>query len=81
MNTAETKLDLFRRIDNLKDSELERVYQAFLSLLPSSEKYALTNSEKKAIEQALDYSAKGETHSHESVMEEAKTKYPRLKFK
>ena len=81
MNTAETKLDLFRRIDNLKDSELERVYQAFLSLLPSSEKYALTNSEKKAIEQALDYSTKGETHGHESVMEEAKTKYPRLKFK
>jgi hypothetical protein len=81
MNTAETKLDLFRRIDNLKDSELESVYQAFLSLLPSSEKYTLSNQEKKAIEQALDYSKKGETYSHESVIKEAKSKYSRLKFK
>jgi len=45
MNTAEIKLDLFRRIDNLKDIELEEIYQTFLSLLPSSEKYTLTNSE------------------------------------
>lgn len=81
MNTAEIKLDLFRRIDNLKDTELEEIYETFLSLLPSSEKYTLTNSERKAVEEALDCSKKGETCTHESVVEEAKTKYSQLKFK
>jgi UDP-N-acetylmuramyl tripeptide synthase len=81
MNTAEIKLDLFRRIDNLKDNELERIYQAFLSLLPSSEKYALTDSERKAIEEAMDYSKSGETLTYESVMQEAQSRYPQLKFK
>jgi hypothetical protein len=81
MNTAELKLDLFRRIDNLKDIELERFYQTFLSLLSSSEKYALTNAERNAIEEALDCSKKGKTFSHEAIVEEAKVKYPQLKFK
>jgi hypothetical protein len=81
MNAAEIKLDLFRKIDNLKDTELERIYQAFLSLLNPSEKYTLTGAEKKAIEEALECSRKGETYTHESVMKEAQNRYPRLKFK
>ncbi len=80
MNTAEIKLDLFRKIDNLKDTELDRIYQAILSLLPS-EKYTLTGAEKKAIEEALECSKKGETYTHESVMKEAQGRYPHLKFK
>jgi hypothetical protein len=81
MNTAEIKLDLFRKIDNLKDIELERLYQTFLSLLPTTEKYSLTPTEKRAIEEAMEYSKRGETNSHESVMKEAQTRYPQLKFK
>jgi hypothetical protein len=33
MNAAEIKLDLFRRIDNLKESDLEIVYDKFVALL------------------------------------------------
>jgi len=81
MNAAEIKLDLFRKIDSLKDTDLKRVYHSFLSLLTSSEKYTLTKAEKIAIEEALECSKKGETLTHESVMNEAQIKYPKLKFK
>jgi rubrerythrin len=81
MSTAELKLKLFREIDNLKDSELKKLYKLLHSLLNSSEKYILTTSEKKAVKEALEFSSKGETLSHESVMNEAKNKYSKLKFK
>jgi len=78
MNAAEIKLDLFRKIDKLKDIELERKYQAFLSLLTPSKKYSLTKAEKEAIEEALE---SGETYAHGSVIKQAKNRYPQLKFK
>jgi hypothetical protein len=78
MNAAEIKLDLFRKIDKLKDIELERKYQAFLSLLAPTEKYSLTKAEKDAIEEALESS---ETYTHGSVVKQAKSRYPQLKFK
>ena len=81
MNMAEIKLDLFRRIDNLKDTELESIYQSILSLLTTPEKYTLTGAERKAIEEALECSKRGETFTHESVMKEAQTRYPQFKFK
>lgn len=81
MNTAEIKLDLFRKIDNLRGTELKKFYQAFLSLLPPSEKYTLAKEEGKAVEEALECSKKGEIFTHESVMKEAQTRYPQLKFK
>jgi hypothetical protein len=81
MGTAELKLKLLWEIDNLKDSELRKIYKVLHSLLNSSEKYILTNSEKKAVAEAIDYSGKGGTFSHESVMNEATSKYSKLKFK
>lgn len=81
MNAAEIKLDLFRKIDNLRDIELERKYQAFLCLLAPQDKYTLTNSEKKAVEEALEHTKKGETLTHEAVIKQAKSRYPKLKFK
>jgi hypothetical protein len=81
MNTAEIKLDLFRKIDNLKDTELERIYQVVLPLLVSVEKYTLTNAERNAVEDALECSKRGETLTNEAVMKEAKNRYPQLRFK
>ena len=81
MNTADMKLDLFRRIDNLKDTELQSVYQSFLSLLTSSEKYTLTGAEREAIEEALESGKREEAFTHESVMKEAQSRYPQFKFK
>ncbi len=42
MNTAEIKLQLFRKIDELKDKQLEEVYEQLLSLLNASEEESLS---------------------------------------
>ena len=82
MNIAEIKLDLFRRIDNLRKPELEKIYKKLLSLLnETTTTYRLSGKEKKAINKALELSEKGEVYSHEEVMEDAKQKYPTLRFK
>ncbi len=81
MNAAEIKLDLFRKIDNLEDSELEKVYNTFLALLNTTSNYKLSNDEKEAIDEALEESKSGRTYTHEEVMEEASRKYPNLHFK
>jgi hypothetical protein len=80
MNAAELKLDLFRIINNLNDSELENVYNKLLVLL-NAKSYRLSKDEKDAIDEALEESKKGKTYSHEEVMQEASQKYPYLRFK
>ena len=81
MNAAEIKLDLFRKIDSLKDAELEYIYTQFLTLLNSKSPYRLSKNEKDAINEALEASKHGRTYNHEEVMEEARGKYPNLHFK
>ena len=81
MNTAELKLDLFRKIDNLRDSEIEKLYQLIVSLLSASEKYNLSDKEKKAIEEAMEYSKRDDVLKHETVINDARKKYRKLKFK
>lgn len=79
MGTAEIKLDLFRRIDRLSENELNKVYSAFLAILASSEKHNLTSQEIKAIDEALNKPYN--PISSESVMNDARQRYPNLKFK
>ena len=74
MNTAELKLDLFRRIDSLQKAELENIYDKFISLIDASSLYKLNKYEKKAIEEALKESKKGNILTHENVINEAKQK-------
>ncbi len=81
MNTAEKKLVLFRKIDNLKESELRKMYNIFLALLNSGSFYKLSDDEKTAIDEAIKASVQGKTYSHEQVMGEAEEKYPNLSFK
>lgn len=81
MNSAEIKLDLFRRIDSIKESDLEKIYIDFLKLLNTRLPYKLSNDEKAAIDEALEANQKGETFSHEEVVDEAKRKFPTLNFK
>jgi predicted transcriptional regulator len=81
MNAAEIKLDLFRRIDSIKESELEILYNKLIALLNSSSSYKLSKDEKAAVNEALNASRSGKTYTHEEVIEEAKGKYPNLKFK
>jgi hypothetical protein len=81
MNAIEIKQDIYRKIDNLKDAELERVYKALLTILNPPKKYTLTHEERLAVEEALECSRQEENLAHESVMKEAKAKYSKLNFK
>lgn len=78
MNTAEIKLDLFRKIDNLNEPELEKIYKKLIALLNAVHPYKLSKEEKAAIDEVLE---SGQTFSHEEVMEEARRKYPNIRFK
>jgi predicted transcriptional regulator len=81
MNIAEIKLDLFRKIDSLNESEIEKIYNKFLAILNTTSLYKLSENENKAINDALESSKNGEVYSHEEVIEEARRKYPNLKFR
>ncbi|NJK96160.1 MAG: hypothetical protein HC905_15715 [Bacteroidales bacterium] len=79
MSTEEMKLDLFRKIDNLSDQELNKVYPTFLAILSSSEKHNLTSQEMKAVDEALNNPY--DPISTESVLSEARQRYKNLKFR
>jgi len=81
MDIAERKLDLFRRIDNLKGPEFEKIYQKLLSLINTTSSYHLTEAEKNAIDQALEPSEQEQVYTTREVMKEAKKKHPNLRFK
>lgn len=81
MNAAEIKLDLFRRIDNLKESDLEKVYDKFVALLSTTSPYKLSKAEKAAIDEALEESKNDHGYSRKEVMKEARQKYPDLNFR
>jgi len=80
MNTAEIKLDLFRRIDGLESSRLESVYSKIIGILgvDSQKENSLSPELIDALDEALEASKKGKTHSHEDVMNKTKAKYPNL---
>jgi len=81
MNAAEKKLELFRKIDNLKEADLEKIYNQFLALLNAKSPYKLSKDEKAAINEAVEASKQEDIYTHDQVMEEARDKYPNLKFK
>lgn len=80
MNSAELKLDLFRRIDQLDNTELEKIYDSFIALLNGkSEKLHVTPpSVRIAIDKAFDAIDKGKTLSHDEAMNITKSKFPNL---
>ncbi len=80
MNAAEIKLDMFRKIDRLSQHDLEKMYHAFLALLNVNTEYRLSADEKKAIEEALEDSNSGYVYSHDEVIDEARNRFPNLRF-
>ena len=75
MNSAELKLEIFRRIDSLKGEQLEEAYQYLLSLFNRSD----VNSElKSGIERALKDVDEGRVSSHDDVMKRMRKAYPNL---
>jgi hypothetical protein len=78
MNIAEIKLDLFRKIDSLNETEFEKIYKKFLAILNTTSIYSMTEAENRAIDEALE---SDETYGHDEVIEDAKKRYPNLKFR
>ena len=77
MNSAEIKLDLFRKIDSLDNRELEKIYNHLISLMDiaSSDKTSLSPELKEALDEALDASKKGLVYTDEEVRSMTREKY------
>lgn len=80
MNSAEIKLDLFRKIDNLDNRKLEKIYNSLIGLLnsASSGETSLSLELKGALDEALEASKKGQVYAHDEVMQKTREKYPNL---
>ncbi|MDP3915613.1 MAG: hypothetical protein Q8R96_17950 [Bacteroidota bacterium] len=80
MNSAEIKLDLFRKIDNLDNRKLKEIYNSIVGLLnsPSAGETSLSPELKAALDDALDGSKKGQVSTHEEVMQRTRKKYSNL---
>ena len=80
MNSAEIKLDLFRKIDQLDNNELERVYTILVKLLNAGAagETSLSQELKTALDEAMEASDKGQVSSHEEVMQKTRDKYSHL---
>jgi predicted transcriptional regulator len=80
MNTAEIKLDLFRRLDNLDGKRLERIYEKIISLIASDspKQHEISPEVKVALDQALESSKLGRVVTHEEAIRKTKEKYPNL---
>jgi predicted transcriptional regulator len=80
MNTAEIKLDLFRRLDSLDGKRLERIYEKIISLIASDspKQHEISPEVKVALDQALESSKHGRVVTHEEAIRKTKEKYPNL---
>ena len=77
MDIQADKLSLIEWIAGINDS---RIIRQFKSLQKSNQKQvtSLTSAEKSAIDQGLKSIAEGNVHTHESVVQFTKEKYPNL---
>ncbi|MGE5393185.1 MAG: hypothetical protein ACM3P1_00500 [Candidatus Saccharibacteria bacterium] len=80
MNSAEIKLELFRKIDQLDNNELERVYAILVKLLNActADETTLSLELKTVLDEALEASSKGQVLSHEEAMQKTRDKYSHL---
>ena len=78
MDIKEEKLELIQWLAGINDS---RIIRQFKSLQQSNQEQvntSLTPAEKSAIDQGLKSIAEGKVHTHESVMQSTKKKFPEL---
>lgn len=73
MDIQASKIELAKMILEIDDSS---VIDKFLNFLRSES--TLSEKQKKAIDIALDQVQRGETISHEAVMEETRKRYPKF---
>lgn len=77
MNLAEIKLDLFRKIDSLKEDRLKEAYGVFLNYLNGTGDHwaELSEGEKSSIEEGLAQIKAGKVTPHNEVMTGFRQRY------
>lgn len=79
MSSAEIKVDIFRKIDQMDDKYLNKIYAYINQLLDkknSTEDWEnLSDLQKKALLDALNSAENGNTISHEKVISKYKNLY------
>ena len=80
MGNAELKLDIFRIVDRLSESELQKLHSMVSDLVSGQSADTLpwdrlSEGEQSAIEQGLSQLDRGKGLSHQHVMSEFRKKY------
>lgn len=79
MNASEIKLDLFRKLDSLKENTLEEAYGLLINLINSKKEINewddLTDSQKSAILLGVKQLDNGQGRKHNNVMSDLRKKF------
>ena len=79
MNTAELKISLFRKIDELDDSELNRLYGELMNVINGTVDpthwQSLSEAQRNGITDAMKSIESGAGMVHEEVMEKYRKRY------
>lgn len=79
MNSAEIKMDLFRKLDSLKGNRLEEAYGMLMNYINGKTDFDdwqnMTLEQQTAIEQGIYQLEKGEGRRHENVISEIRARY------
>lgn len=79
MNSAEIKIDLFRKLDSLKGKTLEEAYGMLLNYINGKSDFNdwqdLTDEQQTAILHAVEQLEKGHGRSHNEVMSEMRNRF------
>lgn len=79
MNSAEIKIDLFRKLDSLKENQLEEAYGMLLNYINGKKKLEdwqdLTQEQQDGIKLGIKQLDNGEGREHKKVMSDIRKRY------
>jgi len=79
MNSAEIKIDLFRKLDSLKGNRLEEAYGMLLNYINGKNELddwqSLTKEQQNAIKLGIKQLDNGEGREHKKVMSDIRKRY------
>ena len=79
MNSAEIKIDLFRKLDALKENRLEEAYGMLLNYINGKNELDdwqnLTKEQKNAIRLGIEQLDNGKGREHKKVMSDIRKRY------
>ena len=79
MNTAELKIDIFKKLDSLKENRLEEAYGILLNFINKNadidEWDILTPEQQSAIKFGVDQLDNGEGRKHNDIMSDIRKKF------